>query len=352
MSLIHDYLKTIRERVLLHEPTGAVPPVLLHSDRKRSGKIFIMAGSVVLLCVIYFLIHPVDLGTLIAFTPPRTLPAIRKPSDVPETKTDETIVEQTFQAGPGKSEIASTQSKDESYILTGRTLFQNTDSVSSLKKNLKQEPAGSQNRVKPKDSAASNVNHTSGYFQAGLIAQQFEDLPAAENYYLMALKESPSDLKALINLSAVYIQRKKNNQAEKILKRILKISPANSKAHINLGVIDLSRKKYDNAASHFEAALALDPDEESALINLALLAQRDNDLKKVENCYRQLLELQPKNPEILLAYGSLLEQESRVLEAVTCYAESLTLEIVKNDHQLSSRIKNRISLLQRQGRVE
>ena len=193
------------------------------------------------------------------------------------------------------------------------------------------------------DSTALHRNKK--FYQAGLQAQQSGDQRDAEIYYNKALEELPHHLETMINLSALYVQQQRYEEAEIILADILRIDPANSKALVNMGVINLYSYNDPLAEEQFQAALDANPLEENALVNLAYLAEKRQDFEAMERYYRQLLQISPNNVEVLLSYGHLLELEKRYSEAVNLYRDCLKIDIVKKDQQLYDKIAQRMRLL-------
>ena len=183
------------------------------------------------------------------------------------------------------------------------------------------------------------------FYQAGLQAQYKGDTHTAEIFYNKALEEVEHHMDAMINLSALYVQQERYDEAEEILAEILEIEPTNSKGLVNMGVVNLYRDNESRAAAQFEAALAANPLEENALVNLAYLAEKNSDYVSTEAYYRQLLQISPGNLEILLAYGHLLEGLGRYPEALALYADTLELGTLKKDKRLYSRILDRMRLL-------
>ena len=182
-------------------------------------------------------------------------------------------------------------------------------------------------------------------YQAGLQAHQTGDHRIADIYYNKALEESPGNMEAMINLSALYVQQERYVEAEDVLDDILAIDSTNSKALVNMGMISLYRNNEPQAEARFKAALAANPGEENALINLAYLAEKKRDFATTEIYYKRLLQISPDNLEVLLAYGHLLEEEKRYPEAVSLYAACLELGTVIKDQQLHNKISQRMKLL-------
>ena len=205
---------------------------------------------------------------------------------------------------------------------------------------VKQTSRSSSSYTSPESLAKSRK-----LYQAGLQAHQAGDHRIADIFYIKALEESPGNMEAMINLSALYVQQERYAEAEDVLDDILAIDSTNSKALVNMGMISLYRNNEPQAEARFKAALAANPGEENALINLAYLAEKKRDFATTEIYYKRLLQISPDNLEVLLAYGHLLEEEKRYPEAVSLYAACLELGTVIKDQQLHNKISQRMKLL-------
>ena len=188
------------------------------------------------------------------------------------------------------------------------------------------------------------------YYQAGLQTQQGGDLRIAELFYQKALAESPDHMNSMINLSAIYVQQERYQEAEEILWDILGADKSNSKALVNLGVINLYQGKNSKAEEYFLKALQTNPREENGLINLAYLAEQKKDHAAAEMYYNQLLQISPENLEVLLAYGYMLEQQYRYPEAMAVYQDSLGLDAVRKNKELFAKVQQRRNQIAREVR--
>ncbi len=188
-------------------------------------------------------------------------------------------------------------------------------------------------------------NEASYLYQIGLQAQKNGDLGRAERYYRLALRQKPSHLDSLINLSAVYIREGRYDDARPLLRRILDLDENNAKAMVNLGLIAMYTGKQDQAREAFEQALQADPTEETALVNLAYIAQQHEDIALAEEYFQRLLKIAPKNRDALLAYANLEENSGKYDMALGLYSRCLELVSMQQERELYNRIKNRINLL-------
>lgn len=213
-----------------------------------------------------------------------------------------------------------------------------------------QKASGILDRIDASGAENVSTDRSRKFYQAGLQAQMTGDQREAEAFYKKALEVNEYHIEAMINLSALYVQQQRYDQAEDVLLDIFKVDPENSKALVNMGMISLYKKDIVLAEEQFQAALDANPYEENALINLAYLAEKRGDSLAAERYYRNLLQISPDNIEVRLSYGYLLEEGARYSEAVALYEDCLKLDSVKNDQELYDRIRQRIRQLSRAAR--
>ncbi len=259
----------------------------------------------------------------------------------PEVQKTPAVIQETVRILPQAEKTAATEQK---------TIKQSAKPAESF---AAQSSPASGSRVQMYDPAklkAVMPAKTEKYYQAGLQAQQGGNLRIAEIFYQKALAEFPGHMNAMINLSAIYVQQERYQEAEDILWDILGIDRSNSKALVNLGVINLYRGKNIKAEEYFLRALQTNPREENGLVNLAYLAEQKKDYAAAEMYYNQLLQISPDNLELLLAYGYMLEQQYRYAEAMAVYQDSLDLDAVRNNRELLAKIMERRKQIAREVR--
>ena len=372
MSLINDYLKKTQKEAPPSDKPGDVPPLLKSSQKGRRASFalrltgFIIVG--VIAAAVYFAFQFSNNKT----RPPRELVAPNTGFDQQtpvQEKTPEVISRvrkdtEKYRESPKKLVSAANAPAPLAGKVTGKkSLSEEEKAVPALDRKASFEksppssetPASSSNdQVPPPVKITSFKGSTKSktidvdighYYQIGLMAQRDGDFLEAERFYRKVLEKNPSHIKALINLSAVYILQGKLTEAEKATRKILRIDPKNSKALVNLGIINLKSYQYEPAKRHFQEALRISPREETALINLAFLSKQESDTPLMEKYYNEILNISPDNYEVLLAYASLLEKTNRFAEALSYYQKSLDLDEIKKNERLSGQIKDRINLL-------
>lgn len=192
-------------------------------------------------------------------------------------------------------------------------------------------------------------NKPAYYYQIALQAQHNNDYGRAERYYLSVLEEEPDHENSLVNLSAIYIQEQRFQEAQAILDKVLAINTNNSKALVNAGMIALREKQIDTAHGFFQKALQYNPIEETALLNLAYLAQKKEKFDEAETYFEKLLRIAPENLTVLLAYAGLKEKKEQYASAVALYRQGLKILSLQQDQDQYERIKQRIQILRQYG---
>ena len=131
------------------------------------------------------------------------------------------------------------------------------------------------------------------------------DMSKAEKYFKLAVERAPFNLEFRNKLAGMYVQNNKINEAMAeylfILKENHKFVPALS----NMSFIYLQQGKIDDAWKYINKALALDPDYEQALFNKAALYMSANNTQETKNTLRIILKKNPKNIKAQQALNSL-----------------------------------------------
>jgi Tfp pilus assembly protein PilF len=106
-----------------------------------------------------------------------------------------------------------------------------------------------------------NPQDAEATYYLGLANEKMGDKAAAENFYKAALKLKPDLENAAVNLSAMYADAKRFDEAIKVCKAALDKRPDSAPLHFNLGVALAETKDETGATVEFEAAIKGGPDE-------------------------------------------------------------------------------------------
>lgn len=126
------------------------------------------------------------------------------------------------------------------------------------------------------------TDFATGNIMAGDYYLKQNDFISAEPYYRRALKKDSLLNEARLNLSVVYNQLGRNNDALKILQQAVRIQPQN----------------------------------DMIFFNLALLYNEMNDKENAEKSLAQAAALHSQNPRVYYNYGLLLQQKGKMKEAI------------------------------------
>jgi protein O-mannosyl-transferase len=197
------------------------------------------------------------------------------------------------------------------------------------------------------------------------------------------LKKSPSDLKALHNLSHFYLEKKNN---EKALITLVKLSRSNASAfyksfaHSNLGSIHAQNKNFDLAEKEFNKAIQADPAIPLGFLNLGTyyasrglhqkakpmleMAQDRYDkyhwgysmpaslsfslarvnfelglFSDAEKSLKQFLTEIPESPDGLLLQGKIYQQMGKIDFAIASYQK------IKGNPEIEAKASNNLGLI-------
>ena len=180
------------------------------------------------------------------------------------------------------------------------------------------------------------------------IAEKVENNDEKNKIYEKALsmlheakKNFPNDQEILIELSNVYIQANRVNEALEIFAENVKLDPNNKSFRYNYGVVLLNAKKYAEAEEQFKKALEIDPEFINATYNLAVTyikwaaeirekaetEQKKDDTYKekyaaAEPLLKKYLEKNPKNPELWNLLGKIYANLGRNQESMEAFKKA------------------------------
>lgn len=106
----------------------------------------------------------------------------------------------------------------------------------------------------------------------------------AEWYYNKALELNPEQLEALSNLSILYTETNRSEEAMLVIRKMLAINPDDAYSHFSLGYIYRYAGMLDEAISEMETALAISPNNNrfrSIISTYISAGQYDNALSKI-----------------------------------------------------------------------
>jgi Flp pilus assembly protein TadD len=110
-------------------------------------------------------------------------------------------------------------------------------------------------------SAKKNPNDYEALYNLGMACEKLGDPPAAESAYKAALAVKPDLDSAAAELSALYLDAGRNDEALATARNGLAKHPGSAPLHENMGIALAAKGDQDNATKEFSSALQLTPNE-------------------------------------------------------------------------------------------
>lgn len=183
------------------------------------------------------------------------------------------------------------------------------DPIAFYQDNLEQAPR----------SERVHVELANAYRKQGFLDQ-------AETLYHQALAINPDYAPTYVNLSVVYVTKKRFFEAEAILLKGLRSKPREYRLYNNLGVLYNRLGQFDQAAAYLKNGLQVNPDNASLHFNLALalarLGQRDEAIQH----YQRSIALDKTKPDTYFNLGMALYRQGHRQEARLAFEEAARLD--------------------------
>jgi tetratricopeptide (TPR) repeat protein len=163
------------------------------------------------------------------------------------------------------------------------------------------------------------------------IIAELDNFSRGEKLAREMLLKNPSDLDYYVTLSQIYLQAKKFNQAEEILKKAQETTKGNQDAiRFQLGAVYERAKRFDQAEGQFLDILKGDPQNAMVLNYLGYMwADRGVRLDEALEYIRRAVELDPGNGAYLDSLGWVYFKMNQFQEAEKNLAEAARR--VRND---------------------
>jgi Flp pilus assembly protein TadD len=110
-------------------------------------------------------------------------------------------------------------------------------------------------------AAKKNPGDYQALYNLGMACEKLGDPPAAESAYKAALAVKPDLDSAAAELSALYVDAGRNDDALAIARTGLAKHPGSAALHENMGIALAAKGDQDNASKEFSSALQLTPNE-------------------------------------------------------------------------------------------
>lgn len=139
-----------------------------------------------------------------------------------------------------------------------------------------------------------------GFYLAGVVRLQSQELPAAIDNFKKALDKEPRAIEPLQALMTAYFVNKQSDQAEVYLEKHVKTYPDQIHAQELLGALYRQVKKYPEAEQTLEAVLQKQPDRISTYRELAQVYAAKGHPEQIAGLFARGLAKNPDNVDLLM----------------------------------------------------
>jgi tetratricopeptide (TPR) repeat protein len=165
-----------------------------------------------------------------------------------------------------------------------------------------------------------------GHYMLGLSAWKAGDPSKSEQAFEKALSIDPHHVKSLVNLSRVFIEQKRHDEAVDRLRRASEIEPESAETYRLLGRTYYAQRKTDEAAAAYRHAIDLDERDAWSLNNLGLLLLETRRADEALPLLVSAVELRNDVAEFHNNLGMALEHTGRFRAAATAYTGALAAD--------------------------
>jgi len=165
-----------------------------------------------------------------------------------------------------------------------------------------------------------------GHYMLGLSAWKSGDLTKAEQAFEQAIAINPEHVKSLVNLSRVFIEQKKHDEAIDRLTRAAEIEPESVVVYRLLGRTHHAQGETDEAVKAYSRAIELNELDAWSMNNLGLVfleTQRPGDALQ---WFAKAVELKKDVAAFHNNLGMALEHTGRFRAAATAYTSALAAD--------------------------
>jgi tetratricopeptide (TPR) repeat protein len=165
-----------------------------------------------------------------------------------------------------------------------------------------------------------------GYYMLGLSAWKSGDFSKSETAFEKALSIDPRHVKSLVNLSRVFIDQKRHDDATERLTRAAEIDPNSGEVYRLLGRTYHTQGQTEEAIDAYRRAIELNERDAWSMNNLGLLFVETGRADEALPLLAQAVELRKEVPEFHNNLGMALEHTGRFKAAATAYTGALTAD--------------------------
>jgi tetratricopeptide (TPR) repeat protein len=158
-----------------------------------------------------------------------------------------------------------------------------------------------------------------GLFFSVRIADRNRDWRDGLTFWEKTRKTAPECARVHVNLSEVYANAGRLDDALSAAQKALSINPNHIEGRNNLGTLYERKGMYDEAIAEFKKALALRPRYAKAHLNLGLSYFRTGEKDKAVSHYKQALSIKPYYADAYNYLGVVYSSEGKLDEAIKHY---------------------------------
>ena len=165
-----------------------------------------------------------------------------------------------------------------------------------------------------------------GYYMLGLSAWKSGDLAKSEQAFEKALSIDPNHVKSLVNLSRVFIEQKRTDEAVDRLTRAADIDPGSAEVYRLLGRTYHAGGQMDEAVDAYRRAIALNERDAWSMNNLGLVFIETQRADEALPLLAKAVELRQDVPVFHNNLGMALEHTGRFKAAAAAYAGAVSAD--------------------------
>ena len=171
-----------------------------------------------------------------------------------------------------------------------------------------------------------NPKQADAYYYLGLVMDKTGDKSAAEKNYKTAMDLQPDLQEAAENLTAIYVESQKFDEAIAIARKALARNSKNAEMQLNLAVALSGKGDADGATKAFEDALKLAPNDARFYLayadHLGAAKKNDEALAKLKQAQR----VAGDDPAMLGTIGFAFRTARAVPECIGAFDKAITLK--------------------------
>lgn len=195
--------------------------------------------------------------------------------------------------------------------------------------------------VKLKDSSESSIDQSVAYYYLAKVYDQASQKEKSITALQQALKKRPGFAKAALALADLYMERKEEKSAYKVMEEAFRESHSSELAE-RLGEVYLEKSDYQRAVVYLETLVEEDPTNENMKLRLSLVYWQLQWFDKARMLLTDLMERYPGSSEIAFYLGE-LEIERKDFDGALVYYKKVSPDYAKYDQMV-----NRVVFLFRQ----